>query len=101
MIPEYPDPENYDSSEAYAIATVEAIPTVDTENWAIGGQDPISITEIEYAVEPRRGAPAVARDSELAGPIEDLPDFALGARIIKRTVTYGAWEYVTADEIRQ
>lgn len=97
------DPDDYDSPAAYAIATAHAAvadvarPEFD---WAIGGEDrEEGRTEKEYAVEPRRGGSACAADSELAGPIEDLPDFADGARIIVREIHYGPWRYVTPEEI--
>lgn len=96
-------PDSFDSHEAYAIATAQAAvadaarPEFD---WAIGGEDrDEGRTEKEYAVEPRRGGHACAADSELAGPIEDLVDFADGARIIVREIHYGPWRYVTPEEI--
>ena len=65
---------------------------------AIGGQDGSEV-KTEYAIEPSPGDCARGHDSELAGPIEELPIYAAGARLITREIVYGAWRYVTPWEI--
>lgn len=92
------NPDDYDGPDPYAHA--QAINARHDVNpaWAIGGSEGPRY-EIEYAIEPTPGTDARATDNELAGPIEDLPLYHHGARIITRTITYGPWRYVTPDEI--
>lgn len=69
-------------------------------NWAIGGTAPDDTqTIIEYGVEPSVGTDAFGRTDELYGAIEDLPNYAAGARVVTRTVTVSPWRYVTPEEI--
>lgn len=92
-------PDDYADHEAYAHA-MATLAAHDDRDWAIGGSDPGHYdVETEYAVEPQPGGCARAIDSELAGSIEDLPNYAAGARIITRQVHYGPWRYVTPEEI--
>ncbi|MDV6979629.1 hypothetical protein [Mycobacterium intracellulare] len=98
----HPDPEDFDGHDDYALACAAAAIAEQSRpdfDWAIGGTDD-AFVETEFAVEPMRGGCAQATTDELAGAIEDLPDFCLGARIITREVTYGPWRYVTPDEIQ-
>lgn len=93
-------PDDYTTIDAYAHAMATlAIELNDAEIFAVGGSDLDGHTEIEYAIEPSPGNAARCIDTELAGPIEDLPVFQAGARVITREVTYGPWRYVTPDEI--
>lgn len=87
--------------DIYAEARMQAITSRwgDQPDWAIGGSDE-EHEETEYAIEPRRGADARSISDELASVIEDLPDYKISAGIIRRTVTYGPWHYVTPEEIR-
>lgn len=90
-------PDDYASSEAYAHA-MATLAAHDPDQSAIGGGDGWH-TEVEYAIEPSPGDCARGHDTELAGPIEELPIYAAGARIIARGITYGPWRYVTPGEI--
>lgn len=90
------NPEDYPTNEAYAHA--QAINAKYDDHVAIGGTDGGHV-EQEWAIESSAGDCARGHDTELAGPIEELPIYAAGARIITRTVTYGPWRYVTPEEI--
>lgn len=68
--------------------------------FAIGGTAPgEQRVEVEYGIEAGFGGHAHVSTC-LAGAIESLPDFRNEARLITRTVTYGPWRYVTAEEVR-
>lgn len=95
-------PDDYASPEAYAHAMATlAAHHPERDCWAVGGGSPDEAphVEVEYAIEPRRGSGPHMTDTELAGPIENLPSFADGARLITREITYGPWRYVTPKEI--
>ena len=89
-------PDDYATHEAYA----HAMATLAMQDgWsAIGGQDGSEV-QTEYAIEPSPGDCARGHGSELAGPIEELPIYAAGARLITREIVYGPWRYVTPEEI--
>jgi len=91
-----PDPDDYDTHEAYAIATAQAAAADPDQEYICGENGHV---EVEYAIEPDRGGPARAHDSELAGPIDELVCYRDGARLIARQITYGPWRYVTPQEI--
>lgn len=96
------NPDDYDDNDAYAHAqAINAKNSGDAQRFAVGGTDDLGETETVYAVEPTPGANACSITDEMAGAIEDLPDYRNGARIITRTVVYGPWRYVTPDEIEQ
>jgi hypothetical protein len=101
--PQHPDPDDFDSNDDFAeeVAIVAIEDAARPEfKWAIGGSTPgESQTETEYAIEPLRGSSATGCTDELYGAVEVLSEFCLGARIIKRQITYGPWEYVTPEEI--
>ena len=67
--------------------------------WAVGGQEE-ECSEEQYAIEPAPGCDARNHSDDLVTQIEDLPNFVDTARIIRRTVTYGPWEYVPEDELQ-
>lgn len=71
----------------------------ENEGWCIGGDNGAPSTEVEYAIEPTPGACARCHTDDIVTTIEELPDYRDGARLIKRRVTYGPWEYVTPEEI--
>ncbi|MCV7230706.1 hypothetical protein [Mycolicibacterium komossense] len=103
-IPNDLDPDHFEDQDAYAIAVqMQAIADVDRPDFdcAIGGTAPDETrVEIEYATEPMRGSSAAYITDDLYNAVESLTDFCQGARIVKRQVTYGAWEYVTPEEIK-
>ena len=68
--------------------------------FATGGCEDQIETRTEYAIEPERGSGARGITDELAGAIEDLPDYRDGAAIITREVHYGPWRHITPEEIR-
>lgn len=89
-------PNNYDTHEEYAIATAHAA-IADPDQEYVCGEN--GCVETEYAIEPDRGGPARAHDSELAGLIDELVTYRDGARLVVRKITYGPWRYVTPEEI--
>ena len=93
------NPDDYNDHDAYAHA--QAINARHDVNpaWAIGGSNDDGWTETEYAIEAVPGDCARCIDTEMAGPIEDLPVFQHGARLITRAIVYGPWRYVTPEEI--
>jgi hypothetical protein len=92
-------PDDYETHDDYAHAMAR-IAAADRRDWAIGGEDPdVSTTETEYAIEAQPGACARMHTDDLGGLIDELVDFAAGARLITRTVVYGPWRYVTPEEI--
>lgn len=90
-------PDDYASSDSYAYA-MATLAVRDPDQSAIGGGEGWR-TELEFAIEPSPGDCARGHETELAGPIEELPIYAAGARIITRGVTYGPWRYVAPEEI--
>lgn len=99
------NPDNYEDMHDYAAAIqAEAVADADRSDfaWAIGGTAPDEFAiQIDYAIEPMRGDGPHMTTDELYDAIENLPSFRGGARIIKRQVSYGPWEYVTPEEITQ
>lgn len=91
-----PSPDDFDSHEAYAIATAQAA-IADPDQEYIGGDN--GSVHTEYAIEPDRGDCVRAHDSELAGLIDELVIYRDGARLVTRQITYGPWRYVTPAEI--
>lgn len=94
--PQWLYPNNYDTHEAYAIATAQVAITDPDQEYICGENGSV---EIEYAIEPDRGSSARAHDSELAGPIDELVCYRDGARLVVREITYGPWRYVKPEEI--
>lgn len=92
-------PEDYPTNDAYAHAMATLAAHDATARFAIGGGDDWEIADTQYAVESSPGDCARGHDNELAGPIEELPIYAAGARIITRQIRYGPWRYVTPEEI--
>jgi hypothetical protein len=93
-------PDDYETIDAYAYAMATlAADSGDDETFAVGGSELHGYIETEYAIEPLAGDYARGIDTELAGPIEELPTYRAGARVITREVTYGPWRYVTSVEI--
>lgn len=91
-------PDDYETHEAYAHAqAIDAKHDPHRDVFLIGGGE--SSTETVYAVEPAPGWSAGSITDELAGAIEDIVDYRDGARLITREVVYGAWRYVTPEEI--
>jgi len=95
-MPDRPCPDNYDTHEAYAIATSQAAIADPDQEYICGDNGSV---ETEYAIEPERGGPARAHDSELAGVIDELACYRDGARLVTRQIMYGPWRYVTPEEI--
>ena len=92
-------PDDYVTHADYAHAMAR-IAVADKRGFAIGGEDPdVSTTETEFAIEAQAGACARMHETELGGLIDELVDFAAGARLITREITYGPWRYVTPEEI--
>lgn len=99
----YPDPDAFDSSDSFA-EEVQSQAVEDAARpdfaWAIGGTVPGEVTtELEYGIEVTRGSNAIEVTDSLVGTIEDLDSYRAGARIVARSVVYGAWRYVTPEEI--
>lgn len=92
------NPDDYDGPDVYAHAQALNAKHDVNRAWAIGSTW-TDRNEVQYAVEAFPGDCARCIDIEMAGPIEELPVFQHGARLITRTVTYGPWRYVTPEEI--
>lgn len=90
-------PETFEDSTGFARAVAaQVIDGKPMPYWVERGA--IGHTEVEYAIEPSRGADARCITDELVTAIEELPDYRDGAAIITRHVTYGPWRYVIPEE---
>lgn len=94
--------DDVDDNDDYAIYAAQVVrDDPSTKFFAVGGSDENGETCTEYAVEPDRGSCARGITDELAGAIEDLPDYRHGAAIVTREVHYGPWRHMTPEEIKE